>query len=730
MRQTIFLLLAGVTFFFVQHPNLVQAQTHAEHAFTSAQAPGAPGATPYWTSGDKQGVGTSTTRGSHVWFTLGNGALNEVYYPAVDKANTRDLELIVTDGKTFTDVETLDTLHSVAVPDPAALIITQINTARSGRYRISKTYVTDPVRDALLIRLKLDVLQPGPALHVWVYYDPSLNNCGLYGTAYSQGNVLVSHTPESQLPQDAANAGATRGDVSSALMAAPGFAVSSNGFVGVSDGWDSLRTTHTLSARYERADGGNVAQIAELPEGFGQGETAVLALSFGATDKAAVGTAAAALQKGFDAAARAYADGWHQYIASLRRPEPQYQRQFQMAAMVLRAHEDKLHPGALAASLTIPWGDASDASVAAVGGYHVVWSRDLYQAATAFLAMGDRAAALRGLKYLFNTQQRPDGSFPQNSWLDGKPWWTSLQLDEVSYPIILAWQLNQTDTATYEHHIRTAANFLVQHGPATPEERWEEMSGYAPSTIAAEIAGLICAADIASRNGDTVSAELWTGTADAWARNVNAWMVTTTGSYGPRYFIRISPHGNPNSGEKLVLKNGAGLWDESEIVDAGFLELVRLGIRRPNDPVIAESVKVIDRTIMVNTPEGPGWYRYTHDGYGEHADGEPYNGSGIGRLWPLLTGERGEYEVANGRDATPYLDTMEKMAGPGGMLSEQVWDRLEQPKPGLQFGKPTGSANPLAWTCAQFIRLALAQKEGRLPETPQIVLHHFEHLAQ
>ena len=729
MRHRIYLLLAGVTFVFAQHPNFVQAQTHAEHLFTAAQAPGAPGAMPYWTSGDKQGVGASITRASHVWFTLGNGALNEVYYPAVDKANTRDLELIVTDGKTFTDFETLDTVHSVVVPDPAALIFTQVNTAKSGLYRISKTYVTDPARDALLMRLKLEVLQPGPALQVWVYYDPSLNNCGLYGTAYAQGNVLVSRTPESRLPQDAANAGATRGDVSSALAAEPGFIATSNGFVEVSDGWDSLRTTHALAARYRRADDGNVAQIAELPRSFSQGKPAVLALGFGPTDHSAIATASAALRKGFDAAAREYARGWHEYVAGLRQPDSRYLRQFQMAAMVLRAHENKLHPGALAASLTIPWGNASGASVAAVGGYHVVWSRDLYQAATAFLAMGDRAAALRGLRYLFDTQQRPDGSFPQNSWLNGQPWWTSLQLDEVSYPIILAWQLDRTDESTYEHHIRTAANFLVQHGPATPEERWGEMSGYSPSTIAAEIAGLICAADIARTNNDTASADLWTRTADAWARQIDAWMVTTTGPLGPRYFIRISPHGNPNSGEKLVLKNNAGTWDEREIVDAGFLELVRLGIRSPNDPVIADSVKVIDRNLRVMTPAGPGWYRYSHDGYGEHADGDPYNGSGIGRLWPLLTGERGEYELANGRDAMPYLDTMERMAGQGFMLSEQVWDRTEQPKPWLRFGKPTGSANPLAWNCAQFIRLALAQKEGRLPETPEVVRRHFEDLA-
>jgi glucan 1,4-alpha-glucosidase len=657
---------------------------------------GAPGATPYWTSGDKQGLGTSTTRASHVWFTIGNGALNEVYYPAVDKANTRDLELIVTDGKTFTDFETLDTIHSVEVPDPAALSFRQTNLARSGRYQISKTYVTDPARDALLIRVQMKILKPGPPLHLWVHYDPSLNNCGIHGTASIQGHILLSNTPQSRLPLDPTNAGSTGGDVSSALMAEPRFIANSSGFAGVSDGWNSLKTEHTLTARYQRADDGNVAQVAELPQSFSCGDEVVLSLGFGETDQQAISTATAALKKGFARSAHEYAEGWHQYIAGLRRPAHKYQRQFQMAAMVLRAHEDKLHPGAFAASLTVPQGNTSDATAAAVGGYHVVWSRDLYHVATALLAMGDRAAALRGLSYLFNTQQRPDGSFPQNSWLNGKPWWTSLQLDDVSFPIVHAWQLNQTDSATYQHPIRTAANFIVQHGPVTPEERWEEMSGYSPSTIAAEIAGLICAADIARRNGDTASANLWNRTADAWARQVDTWTVTTTGHYGPRYFIRLSPNGVPNSGEKMVLKNDAGTWDEREIVDGGILKLVRLGIRPPNDAVIADSVKVVDSVIGVDTPEGPGWYRYTHDGYGEHANGEPYDGSGIGRLWPLLTGERGEYELANGRDVTPYFDTMEKMAGQGLVLSEQVWDRAEQPEPWLQFGKPTGSANPLA----------------------------------
>jgi GH15 family glucan-1,4-alpha-glucosidase len=191
--------------------------------------------------------------------------------------------------------------------------------------------------------------------------------------------------------------------------------------------------------------------------------------------------------------------------------------------MVLKTHEDKTHPGAIAASLTIPWGNDVDASKEDVGGYHLVWARDLYEVATAFLAIGDRPAAGRALDYLFDTQQKPDGSYPQNSWLDGRPYWPSLQMDEVSYPSILAWQLGKTDKNTFEKHIKPAADFVVAHGPATPQERWEEETGYSPSTIAAEIAGLICAADIARINGDEASRQRWTEVADDWAKKLPEW---------------------------------------------------------------------------------------------------------------------------------------------------------------------------------------------------------------
>jgi glucan 1,4-alpha-glucosidase len=674
------------------------------------QTPGAPGPKPTWTNGNKVGVGTSVNASSKVWFTIGeNGALNEVYYPAIDSANTRTLELIVTDGKSFAELESQDTDHTVEVPDPAALVFTQVNTSKSGRYQVRKTYITDPGHNTLLIQLQLKVLKGGP-LTAFAYFDPALKNSGLHDNGSTHNNVLLD----------------SKGDVACALASSPAFVSVSTGYVDSSDGWTELKNSYKLTQHYSTAPDGNVAEIGQLPPSFTQGKPVTLALGFGANSDEALAAAQASLKKGFAAARGEYQRGWHQYVSTLKPVEARYRRQYQISAMVLKTHEDKTHPGAITASLTIPWGNDVDASKEDVGGYHLVWARDLYEVATAFLAIGDRAAAERALNYLFETQQKPDGSFPQNSWLDGKPYWPSLQMDEVSYPSILAWQLGKTDKNTFEKHIKPAADFVVAHGPATPQERWEEETGYSPSTIAAEIAGLICAADIARLNGDEASHSHWTEVADDWARKLPQWTVTHSGKYAGEYYIRIAQKGQPETGGPIAIHNGGGTWDEREIVDAGFLELVRLGISPPNDPLVVKSLAVVDKVIKVDTPNGPDWYRYNHDGYGEKADAKGYDGTGIGRLWIIFAGERGEYEVASGRDAHMYLDTMQKMANPGGMLAEQIWDHPESPKPWLKFGQGTGSATPLAWTNAQFVRLAIAVKEGKLPELPKVVRDHFQ----
>jgi glucoamylase len=676
-------------------------------AAVSAVAPGAPGGKATWTNGNKQGVGTAVTLESKVWFTLGDGALTETYYPTLDRANTRLLELVVADGQGFFERETEHTRQRVERVDARALAFRQVNESRSGRYRITKTTFTDPGRPVVLVSVRFEVLRGGP-LRLYAFFDPAVNNSGLHDTGVVLDGALVA--------EDAGTA--------VALASSSGFRSLTTGYLGTSDGLAEVRAGRE-PAPYRRSVDGNVAQLAELSVPADGGEL-TLALAYAGEADAASRTAREALSRPSADVLAEYVKGWSGYLDTLRTIQGEHAAQFAMSAMVLRALEDKTYRGAMIASLTKPWGNESDASEPSVGGYHLVWSRDLYHVATAFHALGDKGAADRALNYLFEVQQKPDGSFPQNSWLDGRPYWTSLQLDEVAYPLILAHQLGRTDGRTYVRHIRPAAQFIVNNGPATPQERWEEESGYSPSTIAAEIAGLLSAAAIADQNDDREAAIRWRLIADDWAARLEQWTVTTNGPHAKEpYFLRLTQHGKPTEGTALQINNGGGVFDERQIVDAGFLELVRLGIRPATDPRIRASLAVIDRVLRVETPRGPAFYRYNQDGYGEKQNGRGYDGTGVGRLWPLLTGERGEYELAAGADARPWLKALGAFAGEGDMLPEQVWDKKESPRPHLRFGEGTGSATPLAWAHAQFIRLALGIEDGRLIGPPAVVKQHF-----
>lgn len=690
--------------------------TRAQNAATDDNlAPGAPGHDAQWTNAGKDAVGTSNTLDSKVWFTLRDGVMTEVYYPTVDVANTRVLQFVVVsaDGKRV-ETEEEDTTHRVEVVDPESLTFRQINAAKSGAYVITKTYVTDPERSSVLINVNFRWSTPGPRpWSVYVYYDQSLNNSGMHDSAWKDGSWLVS--------SDA--------DKSSALTSSDGFDEWTNGYFETSDGLTQLRQSGHLRA-FASATDGNVVQVGRTlpPLGGLHSSNFTLVLGFGRNPDEAIKNGQASFRKGFEVARAEYEQGWHDYVKTLRHVDAKYEAQFDMAAMVLKAHEDKTYRGAMIASLSIPWGGGSSANEPNVGGYHLVWSRDLYQVASAFIALGDKASADRALDYLFRVQQKPDGSFPQNSWLDGRPFWGSLQMDEVAYPLVLAYQLGRTDDETFVKHVRPAADFIVRHGPFTPQERWEEKSGYSPSTIAAEIAGLTCASEIARRNGDDASAAIYLAAADDFARNVERWTATTTGVYDDKnYYLRLTLDDDPNDGEPFNVGNGGGTFDEREIVDAGFLELVRLGVRSPQDPLVAKSVAVVDKVIKVDTPNGADWYRYNHDGYGEMDDGRPWNFdgkyTGKGRLWALLAGERGEYELARGEksEAARRLDAMMGFANDGRMMPEQVWDSPFSPRPDLRFGEGTGSATPLAWAMAQFIRLAANLQEGRNLDTPDIV---------
>jgi glucoamylase len=682
----------------------------------SGVAPGAPGARALWTAGSKDGFGTSTTLASKVWYTLSAGEMTELYYPNLGTPAVRDLQFVVTDGKSWVEREREDMRHSLRLTDPHSLSYEQVNTDPRGRFRITKTYTTDSSRSVLLMHVHFESLTNQP-LRLYVLYDPSLSGNGDDDSGSTVGQALVA--------SDAASA--------SAFVGSPAFTRTSSGYLGTSDGWTDLSAHDRMDWNYTSAPKGNVVQTARLElTGMPGSQDAALALGFASTPSAALTAAHAGLASGFDSAQRAYASGWHDYLAGHARPQSVagHEELYDVSRMVLGASEDKTYRGAFIASPTMAWvwGQIPGYN----GPYHLVWARDLYQMATAEIAAGYPAAAGRGLDYLWNRQQKPDGCLPQNSNLDGSPHWNGLQLDEVADAILLAWQLGRTDPGTWSH-VQSAAGCILANGPIT-QERWENATGYSPASIAAEIAGLVCAAQIAQDNGALATAAEYRSVADSWRSQLDHWTVTTNGPLSPSpYFLRITVDGDANAGTTYTLADGGPTVDQRTVVDPSFLELVRLGVLRADDPNVVSTLPVVDRELGVNTPAGQFWHRYNHDGYGETLNGGPFGtNDGVGRLWPIFAGERGEDELAAGElsgdvtaargAAMKRLDAIANTANDGLMLPEQVWDN--NPPAGADGRVPgtgTGSATPLGWTHAQFIRLAWSIDAGRPVETPALV---------
>jgi glucoamylase len=729
VRTLVALAVAGLT-----ASALVAAPTSSDAAArASGPAPGGPGAKATWTEANKTGFGTAHTRRSNVWFTVQHGRTSEVYYPNLSTPSVRDLELVVTDGRTFTDRESTDMRSRTTRPDARSLAFTQVDTARSGRYRITKRYVTDPRRDALEIRVSLRSLDGG-RYRLYALYDPSLDNSGMNDRARTTGRTLVATDDDSGL--------------SSALVARPAFDRTANGYLGSSDGWSDLKGDHRLDQTYTSAGPGNVVQTGRVHGVTGRPghRRATLTLGFGADAARARRTAQEAAGTAFATTARRYDRGWHRYLASLRTVPASaagVRRQYLASTLLLAAAEDKQHPGAFVASPTMPWvwGDEQPGLSSPSGAYHLVWSRDAYQFGTALWADGDRAAARRIVDWLFSVQQRPDGSFPQNSDVTGKPVWSNLQLDEVALPIVLAHLVGRDGPSTYAG-VKKAADFLVgftdkdsgRAAPYSPQDRWENQAGYSPNSIAAQIAGLVCAADLARRNGDDASADRWLKAADEWQSKVKDWTVTTNGDLSSKpYFLRLTKDGNPNAGTTYSIGDGGpSAIDQREVVDASFLDLVRYGIEPADDPDVRSTLPVVDHELKVRTPNGPFWRRYNYDGYGETRTGgewtitDPDTHTTLGRAWPLLTGERGEYAVAAGHRGTRYLRAMAAATGPGDLLAEQVWDgRPPTGKRCCRAGEGTRSATPLTWSHAGLVRLAWTIQRGRPVDRQPVVARRY-----
>ncbi|WP_297927992.1 glycoside hydrolase family 15 protein [Metallibacterium sp.] len=665
-------------------------------------APGCPGMAPAWSSSAKDIVGTALGSG-RVWFTLGYGILDEVYWPSCSLPQIRDLGFIVA-GEDFWCEVKREHRYQLSTPDAEVPLPKVVHEHE--RYKLEFEVLADPLRDVVLIRYRLH----GNGLRLYALLAPHLGGSGHDNSALVHAHGLAA------LKQDNALM----------LVADQGFARGSAGYVGVSDGWQDFQQHNAMTWTYASASNGNVALLGELNALHG-----VLALSFADTLEGAQTLARASLAQGYESARAGFVEGWRHWSRGLRceLKDPVLKQAVRRSAMVLKVHDDRRYPGALIASLSIPWGNTRDDP----GGYHLVWSRDAVEAGFAMLACAHHEESRALLSYLIATQQ-DDGHWAQNFYTDGRPYWTGVQLDEAALPVLLAAKLDELglldgQRAAATAMVRRALRFVARTGPLSPQDRWEENPGINPFTLAAAIAALVAGAahgflDAADARYALLLADDWNARIESWVYVQDTELDRAHGTHG--HYVRIAPPGQDAQHSEIALKNrGRVVVAARDLLGLEYLYLVRLGLRDAADARIVDTTRLVDALLRVQTPSGAFYRRYNEDGYGEHGDGRAFDGTGVGRAWPLLTGERGQFAVQAGEDARPYLDAMLASASEGGMLPEQIWDSEPIPARGLYPGRPTGSAMPLVWAHAEFIKLAtVMQRKLPIEQLAEVVARY------
>ena len=687
-------------------------------------SPGAPGIEPRWTSSAKSAIGTALGSDSRIWFTISHGILDEIYAPRLDSACTRDFGLIVTADGYFSE-EKRDTTNRIEMVEEGVPAFRLVNTAKDGRYRITKTIFSDPLREVVLQDIHFEALvgvRSDYAVHAII--APHLVNAGADNTAWTgefKGRRMLF---------------AEGRGTSLAVASSVPWLARSAGYVGISDGWQTLFHGEGIKPEFARAENGNVALSGTLDLETGGGR-AVLAIGFGILPESAALRALLSLQSPLAAKLKSYCSDWREWqktLVALDAPrDGSGLNRYRVSTAVLASHRDDAS-GAIIASLSIPWGFSKGDDD--LGGYHLVWPRDLVETAGGLLAAGSKAGAKAVLDYLRATQEA-DGHWSQNSWLDGRPYWSGVQIDETGFPILLydmllrAGAIEPANVARYTRMIEAAAGYIIRNGPVTQQDRWEEDSGYSPFTIAVEIAALLAAADALDVAGKKPAAKYIRETADYWNEQIESWTYAADTEMSRKlgitgYYMRIGyPEGDAinRSHGFIPIRNradGNAAVEAGSLISPDALALVRFGLRAANDPRILDTITAIDSLLKRDLPAGPYWYRYNNDGYGEHADGAAFDGAGVGRLWPLLTGERAHYELAAGKpaEAKRLLVALEASASPGGLIPEQIWDSEDIPERELFLGRPSGSAMPLVWAHAEHIKLLRSLKDGVVFDMP------------
>jgi len=684
-------------------------------------APGAPGIDAKWTSSAKSGIVKSLNALSDVLITISHGILNEAYFPDEDIACTRDMEFIVTNGTDFFSEEKRHTDHEITNIRKGIPAYKIINTCKEKRYRITKVIVADPVRNTILQQVKFESLK-NEDLHLYAIISPHLNNKG------NDNNGWAGHYKGTPMLF------AWKAAFAMALASSIGWLKRSAGYVGTSDGYNDLRKHFKMEWEYQKADHGNIALTGELD--WKNHKEFILAISFG-TDYYQAGQAArASLLDGFEISSRQYIKEWKDWqreVFATRTSMNKIGDNFKTSAAVLRLHDSKIFAGGIIASLSFPWGrskgDNDD------GGYHLVWPRDLVEATGGMIAADSKGDMLRIINYLMSIQEK-DGHWQQNSWLNGKAYWKGVQLDETALPILLLDLCKKYDVFAkkrllrYWQQIRKAAEYLISKNYISDQDRWEEQSGLSIFTISTMIAAMLSAADFAEKYGEKDFAVYCRQIADFWNFKIEESLYVTGTTLCEKYevdgyYIKVNPDGRPSEnlkGVEMPLSNrpGQAMLVEN-MVSCDALALVRFGLRKADDQKILNTIKVIDGELKTETAKGPSWHRYSNDGYGEKENGDPYDADGgIGRCWPLLNGERGHYEVAAGniKAAKEMIKTMDRFTS-NGLLPEQIWDSDDIPDKELYNGRPSGSAMPLVWAHAEYIKLCASIKAKRVFDMPQ-----------
>ncbi len=659
---------------------------------------GSPGIPPTWSSSDKDFI-TTALGTSRLWATIGHGIVNEVYWPSTGAPQIRDFSFYLVGEKSWVDLKRVQQ-YTLSTPSPYVPLLTVTHTGDD--YRLELEILPDPRRDVLLVRYAIE----GPYRLV-VIVAPHLGSTGRENHAWIAGEAAF----------------ADRGNAALCLRASPPLQSLSCGYVGSSDGWQDLDQHGSLTYRFERADNGTVALTGEAA-----GDAGVLALGFAETWLGASTLARTALAESFEALRKEFMDAWRMWGEQLELPDSggALGKAALLSATVLKVHEDRSYPGAVVASLSTPWGSSTDT----LGGYHLVWPRDATLSAFALLGVNQHGDVARMLGHMI-VMQTPEGDCPQNYYPHGEPFWTGIQLDQAAFPVILAAKMRERGVPEVQGTaamVRAAIGFVARSGPSSQQDRWEENTGINPFTVAVAISALIAAAPWLSPDEKALAISLaddWNDRLESWCHVTGTPLARECGVSG--YYIRIAPPGNGGDPDALLeLKNRRGQKiAASALVSMDFSYLVRLGLRQATDSRILETIKVVDQVLGVDTPSGRIYRRYNEDGYGEQADGGPFTGHGIGRAWPLLVGERGHLALQAGEDPTPYLNTMLNCASAGGLLPEQVWDSAALPHKGLFPGRPSGSAMPLLWSHAEFLKLLIARAGGRPLELLAAVESHF-----